>query len=228
MTDIIFPAYLFAFALGVMHAFEADHIAAVTSLVSRERGIRRSSLLGALWGLGHTTTLLLVGSVLLILHVSVPPELSALFETAVAFILIALGASTIRRVHQGELHAHTHTHGTEVHAHLHTHYAPGIHNHQHTTFFVGLVHGLAGSGALALAAVAASSTLREGTLFIVLFGVGSMCGMALMSALLGLIFRHASQFVRLHTALMVGSGILCIVIAYTLIPVDEFIALMVR
>jgi sulfite exporter TauE/SafE len=226
MIDIILPTSFFALSLGIVHAFEADHIAAVSTMVARTHGVRKSSLLGALWGLGHTTTLLLVGCLLLILRVSVPTSLSVLFETIVAVILIALGVGTMREVKKGRLHAHTHTHGENEHAHVHVHNTPSVHDHRHTPFVVGLFHGLAGSGALALAAVASSHTLVQGAIFIGLFGLGSVIGMVVLSATIGLIMKHAARFIHLHTSLMLGSGALCIVVALTLLPIPECIEIL--
>lgn len=173
--------------------------------------------------MGHTTTLFIVGIALLLLRVTIPEELSALFETAVAVILIALGVDTIRKVRTGHIHAHTHTHGGHEHTHLHVHHTPRIHDHGHTSFVIGLFHGLAGSGALALAAVASTNTVAGGALFIALFGLGSVVGMAVLSAAFGYILVRAVHVVRLHTAVMYVSGTLCIAVAFTLIPVHEFI-----
>jgi sulfite exporter TauE/SafE len=230
MIESFFETHLvlLGLTLGLLHAFEADHIAAVTTLVARTKGVRRSSVLGALWGIGHTTSLLLIGSALLVLRISVPEALSALFETAVAVVLLALGVGTIRKVRRGELHVHTHVHGIREHAHLHVHSRTPSHDHRHTPFVVGLIHGLAGSGALAVATVAASKTVADGTLFIAFFGFGSVLGMVLLSASLGFILEHSTRFVRLHTGLMYGSGVLCIAVAFVLLPVPEFIAALAR
>jgi high-affinity nickel permease len=226
MMETALPTYVFALALGLFHAFEADHIVAVTTLVARTHGMRNSSLLGALWGAGHATTLLIVGFFLLMLRISIPATLSTLFESLVAGILIALGASTIRKVMKREIHAHAHTHGLHAHAHLHVHKTIS-HNH-HAPFLVGLFHGLAGSGALALAAVAVSKTLIGGLSFIVLFGFGSAIGMTLLSASFGFIMKHAVRFVRVHTALMLGSGALCIAVALTLLPLEGMLGMFVK
>src|SRR6202167_6645 len=193
------------FFLGMRHATDPDHVIAVTTIVSRQRGIRHAALIGVLWGLGHTITIFLVGSAIILFGVVIPPRLGLTMELAVGLMLILLGVLNLTGVTQwitnhfmpahshGELtndqvvngevtnkeaiHTHPHAHGSEVHAHIHGH-NPEVHLHLDQKsvggfqnalarlglyqllrpLAVGIVHGLAGSAAVALLVLA---TIRD-------------------------------------------------------------------
>jgi len=157
---------VFGFFLGVKHALEADHVAAVASLASRSASLRDHVTLAGLWGAGHALTLVAVGSVVVVLGASLPPSLAAGFEGAVGVMLIVLGADVLRRLRAGHVHLHIHRHGDgprHLHAHGHTPdevHDPTHHEHGHVrgvpwrAMLVGTMHGLAGSAALVLVAVA--------------------------------------------------------------------------
>jgi hypothetical protein len=175
--------------LGMRHALEPDHLAAVSTLVSRERGGAKAAFLGACWGLGHTCSLLVVGVALVVLRAEMPANVSDIFEFLVAVMLVGLGARAIYlAARQGPAGpAHTHHHGHLVHQH------PGTPAHVHIghwtlarrPLLVGAVHGLAGSGALtALVLTTLPSTTARIT-YMALFGLGSTLGMAALSGLLG-------------------------------------------
>ena len=219
MIEIIsFLNLLFlALMLGLVHAFEADHIAAVTTIASRSKSIRQSSLAGMFWGMGHTASLFAVGTVLLALKLTIPGSFSVSLEYLVGIMLIVLGLDTIRRVRKHKLHIHTHAHGEHEHIHVHAHAESPSHAHAHTSFLVGIFHGLAGSGALVLLAISSSGTFFAGASFIVFFGIGSIFGMALLGAGVGLMIRYARKFERVHTLMQVGTGLLSIVIGALLV-----------
>jgi hypothetical protein len=175
--------------LGMRHALEPDHLAAVSTLVARERGRSKAALLGACWGVGHTLTLLAVGVVLVALRTELPARIADLFEFLVAVMLVALGARAIYyAARQGAAGpTHLHHHGRTVHAHA------GVPAHVHIghwtlarrPLLIGAVHGLAGSGALtALVLTTLPSTAARLT-YMALFGLGSTVGMAALSGLLG-------------------------------------------
>ena len=152
MADFfIQPAILlFGFSAGVWHAFESDHIAVMAAIVSSRKGLLSSSAAGILWGAGHTATLLLAGLAFLFLKLSIPTSFYSYMEVAVGAMLVILGISAIRNASLKE-HEHYHAHGKMLHSHCHGHGKGHVHSHR--PFFVGMVHGLAGSGAILLASM---------------------------------------------------------------------------
>jgi hypothetical protein len=179
----------FGSLLGMRHAFEPDHLAAVTTLVTRERSGYKAALVGACWGLGHTVSLLAVGAVLILLRAEMTTAVSEVFEFCVALMLIWLGWRAIRQaVRQGMAGpAQIHQHGHVVHIH------PGIPAHVHVgrwtlarrPLLIGAVHGLAGSGALTALVLTTLPTTAAQLAYISLFGLGSTLGMAALSGVLG-------------------------------------------
>jgi high-affinity nickel-transport protein len=171
---------LLGFLLGMRHALEPDHLAAVSTLVAEERGAHRGAWLGAIWGVGHSLSLLCVGMVLAMLETRLPPRLATIFEAGVAVMLIALGVRA--------LWVAATTKG-------HCHHLPGKHRAEPRPLSwryggrplaLGVVHGLAGSGALTALVLASLPSLGSRLAYIALFGMGSILGMALLSGLAGL------------------------------------------
>jgi ABC-type nickel/cobalt efflux system permease component RcnA len=176
--------------LGMRHALEPDHLAAVSTLVAGDHGERRSAaFLGVCWGLGHTIALVVVGIVLVALRMEMPPRVADLFELGVALMLIGLGVRAIvRAIRQGGRGpVATHHHGPVIHRH------PGATEHVHVgaltlarrPLLVGIVHGLAGSGALTALVLATLPSMSARVTYMALFGIGSTIGMAALSGLLG-------------------------------------------
>ena len=173
--------------LGARHALEPDHLAAVSVLAADGPGARRGLLIGALWGLGHTASLLACGLAVTAAAARIPPRLTDMFEIAVAAMLVALGARALRRGRGAG--AAPHGHGRE-HGHAdaagpagHTHVAPRALAIR--PLLVGAVHGLAGSGALVALAAAALPTAAARVAFIALFGFGSVAAMSAVSGVAG-------------------------------------------
>jgi sulfite exporter TauE/SafE len=206
------------FVLGLKHALDADHLVAISTIVGRERSVWRSSMVGALWGVGHTASLFGAAVLIILLRISISRTVALSLEFCVGLMLIVLGADLLRRVLRGEiaLHSHTHTHGGEEHTHLHFHglelpaISPSHHPMPKRPFFVGLVHGLAGSAALMLVVLTTISSPWIGVLYVVIFGLGTIGGMLVMSALIGLPFALASRLLsglmgRLQFAAGLGS-----------------------
>lgn len=173
-----------AFALGVEHAFEPDHVVAVSTMASRSNIISRSLVTGWLWGLGHTVSLLIAGILVLLLRVQFPLSISGYFELVVGVMLILLGVWTIIRLRREKFHFHVHTHAGRTHAHLHSHAEGASHDHAHVPFFVGIVHGLAGSGALVVLTMSTMANAIDGVLFIASFGIGLILAMSLIASTL--------------------------------------------
>jgi high-affinity nickel permease len=204
------------FVLGLRHALDVDHLAAVSTLVSQRGGILRSSLIGAVWGLGHTAALLAAGFAVIALHAEISPQVALALELGVAVMLVGLGLNLLWTLWQGgTIHLHAHEHGGHHHVHPHRHVAGDSQDHvQHhpvavrRPFLVGLVHGLAGSAALMLAVLATIPSPTVALAYILVFGVGSVGGMMLMSTLLGLPLALARErFVRAELALRAMAGL---------------------
>jgi len=203
MDTSIGAALTLGFVLGLRHALDPDHLVAVSTIVSEHKSIARSSLVGTFWGLGHTASLLGIGVVILLLRASIPAHFEPWMEAPVAAMLIVLGVSATWRAFRErgwQVHTHTHSHedrAPHTHVHLHAHEQ---HDHKHRLFrmgrkpfLVGLVHGVAGSAALTLAVLTTIPSVALGLLYITVFGIGSIGGMLLMSAMIGLPFAVTAR-----------------------------------
>jgi hypothetical protein len=207
----------FGFVLGLKHALDADHLVAVSTIVSERKGFWSSSLVGALWGLGHTASLLAVGLAVVAFGLRIPDSLARAAELGVALMLVILGAGVLWKVVRGgKFHLHVHRHEERVHVHPHLH-APserhaGESAHDHAPrvgtkpFLVGMIHGLAGSASLMLVVLATITSRSVALLYIAVFGVGSVGGMLIMSTLIGLPFALAARHGRLNAAVRVGAA----------------------
>ncbi|MFQ5709912.1 MAG: sulfite exporter TauE/SafE family protein [bacterium] len=200
------------FFLGMQHSLDPDHVAAVSTIVSKNTSLKKSALVGAVWGLGHTSILLLIGLVVMILKLSIPERLSQVLELLVGVMLLYLGLMLLKNVIGDELHIHKHKHGEIEHIHLHSHKGGPNHEHLHRPFFIGVVHGLAGSAGILLLIMASMPSLFQGLLFTLIFGMGSVLGMVLCGAIISLPFRFAQRFGRLNNSLMFLAAILTITI----------------
>lgn len=193
---------------GLKHATEVDHVVAVSTIVSQHRNVFHSALVGALWGIGHTASLLVIGAVVLSLRVAIPQNVSGWLEIGVAIMIIGLGISALRRAlrKNAEVHVHQHSHNGLSHTHVHFHEKETRHEpaarsqHSHVVsrlgwkpVLIGMMHGLAGSGALTLLVLTQIGSPWIGFLYVATFGFGSIVGMLLMSGLIGLPFALASQ-----------------------------------
>jgi high-affinity nickel permease len=201
--------------LGLRHALDADHVAAVSTLVSRERGLVRSCLLGAFWGAGHTLALLGAGIAVIAFKLTITPGVEEALERTVGLVLVLLGGHVLVRALGGlRVHGHEHTHDGVAHRHAHLHVGSSDAAHVHLIqlggrpFVVGLLHGLAGSAALTLLVLGTIPSPIGALAYIVVFGVGSTAGMLLLSGLVGLpvaLAAHGAH--RLQTAIQVVAGI---------------------
>jgi len=183
------------FLLGMQHALEADHIAAVSSIAARRSEILDIVKHGLTWGLGHTVTLFLFAGAAIVLGHAIPQTWSQPLETAVGIMLMGLGAHVLWRLWRDRVHFHGHTHGDgTLHFHAHSHagervpHARAAHEHEHgyrwRTLLVGLMHGMAGSAALLVLTVSQAPNAAIGLGYVALFGVGSMIGMGALSTVI--------------------------------------------
>jgi high-affinity nickel-transport protein len=254
---------LLGFFLGMRHATDADHVIAVSAIVARRRTtIRDAALIGALWGVGHTLTVIVVGGAIVVFSIVIPPHVGLTMELAVALMLILLGMWNLTGIlgrlrdvsaSRGEppsgRHAHLHAHGDYVHTHAHGH---GAQSHGHREddtpqawldrrlgglalyqlvrpLVVGLVHGLAGSAAVALLVLATIPDPRWGFAYLALFGVGTIVGMMLLTVIIAVPLAYtAARFSGVERHLRTASGLLSLAfglyLAYQIGVVDGLFA----
>ena len=190
---------LLGFLIGLKHALEVDHVAAVASLASKTTSVREGLTLGVSWGLGHTITLFIFSSIVLILDAVVSAQLALTLEFFVGCMLVFMGGAIIKEIVKKRIHLHMHNHsdGT-THLHFHSHVQDNV-EHQHThpqqfsirALLVGMMHGMAGSAALIVLTLDSVSSIKTRLVYIFLFWVGSVVGMALLSLIIIIPFRHA-------------------------------------
>jgi len=215
------------FFLGMRHATDADHVIAISTIVSRQRSMRSAAMIGVLWGLGHTLTVTLVGGAIILFMITIPPRVGLAMEFAVGVMLVLLGFLNLTGLNEwirdnvapgSPVHGHTHAHGDYAHSHLHGH-GQGAHGHNEEQtpqawldrklgnigvyqmvrpLVVGIVHGLAGSAAVALL-----------VLYLFLFGVGTVAGMMLITVAIAAPFAYSmGRFPRFNAYLRIASGLL--------------------
>lgn len=181
---------MLGFVLGLRHALDTDHIAAVATVLAQRPSWRASSLVGLSWGLGHTVVLLLVGALVLVLRVPIPEPIAMAAEFAVGVMLVVLGGLLGIKLVKEQWHMHQHDHDGARHVHLHSHTQSPGHGHSHwwresvRPLCIGMAHGLAGSAALLLLVVASAHSVMEGLVYITVFGCGSILGMMLIGLVL--------------------------------------------
>jgi len=207
--------------LGLRHAFEPDHLAAVSTLATRPGGRRLwgAARLGLVWGFGHTVTVGAVALLIIALGVRLPAGLWPAAELLVAALLILLGAVVIWRYVRGRWHMHTHAHTAAApHFHLHSHSTEPSHIHSHSIFDArrslgfGIAHGLAGSGAIAALLVAAVPDTMSRLVYFAAFSAGTIVGMLGVSLTLSLLVRFAAERgARWATMLHVGAAVASVV-----------------
>jgi ABC-type nickel/cobalt efflux system permease component RcnA len=203
------------FLLGVRHALDADHVAAVSTFVSQDRSVLRSCLRGTFWGIGHTAALLAAGVAVVAFKLQISPALEQGIERLVGLVLVLLGGHVLlRTLGAVSLHRHEHSHGGAPHSHVHVHVGDADeHRHFHPwrgapqPLLMGLLHGLAGSGALILLVLTTMPSPAAAVLYILVFGVGSTAGMLVLSGLIGVPFALTTGGSRaLTTALQLIVG----------------------
>jgi hypothetical protein len=199
----VLTVLLFGLIVGLRHALEADHVAAVTSLSSRSAVPLERVKIAAMWGSGHAASLMLLGGLLVALGMTLPDRLARAFEIAAGVMVISLGIDVLRRLRSRHIHVHVHAHGDGVrhlhaHSHEHTHAhgggEPDAHHHTHRrglrsrSLAVGGIHGLAGSGALVLLTMETLGSGLRAMAYVTCFAVGSIVGMVALSLILTLPF----------------------------------------
>ncbi|HEX4652629.1 MAG TPA: hypothetical protein VH227_00105 [Candidatus Udaeobacter sp.] len=225
------------FFLGMRHATDADHVIAVSTIVSRERDIRRAAMTGVFWGVGHSITLLVVGGVIVLFGLVIPHQLGLSLELCVALMLVVLGAVNLRVAFRRlratstatpqENHEQPHRHGDYVHSHPHGD-EPDSHGHAEESVpparldrlfgrlkfyralrptIIGVVHGLAGSAAVALLLLPIFREPLLAVMYLVIFGAGTIAGMMLITTAIAVPVSYTSRFEFLHRYLGAAAGV---------------------
>ncbi|MBI2328869.1 MAG: urease accessory protein UreH [Chloroflexi bacterium] len=233
---------LLGLLLGVKHAFDPDHLVAVTTIVSAYRNPLKAIWIGVSWGLGHTTTLLLMGVLLLFVKITMPERIAHLFEFLVGVVLVILGIQVFWSLRRSRVHFHPHSDDSQPHTHFHSHVESPSHAHHRRlgwsnlgyfliagvipgehpqtalrgslkpflrlkSYVVGTIHGLAGSAALMLLVLASLESRWLGVWYILLFGLGSVVSMGLVTILLALPFSVSARLPRLNRMIQYAAGV---------------------
>lgn len=241
----VLPIAALGFFLGMRHATDADHVIAVSTIVSRHRTVGHAALIGALWGVGHTLTIFIVGGGIIVFGWVIPEKAGLSMEFAVGLLLILLGIMNLRGFTQflaqlrpanphghDTVHDHHHAHGDYVHHHSHGH-APERHPHDPDRtplgwidrrlgelglyqalrpVVIGVVHGLAGSAAVALLVLATIQEPSWALLYLLIFGLGTVVGMMVITSAVALPFTYTRiRAERLNAGLRIASGVISLV-----------------
>jgi len=248
MTGLLAVTVL-GFFLGMRHATDPDHVIAISTIVARHRTTGGAAVIGALWGVGHTLTIVVVGAGIILLGWVIPPRVGLSLEFSVGLMLILLGllnlSGFLQRVTESvtpgqdhsTVHAHPHQHGDYVHSHVHGHQPE---SHPHSTeqtplarldrwfaglglyqllrpLVVGVVHGLAGSAAVALLVLTTIGNSAWAIAYLMVFGVGTIVGMMLITAAIAWPFAYTGRcFERLHRSLRLASGVVSLLVGLAL------------
>ncbi len=213
----LFTVLGFGFLLGLRHATDADHVVAVTTILGRHGKIRHSTLIGILWGIGHSITVTLVAIPIIFYSLVIPQRLGSILEFFVGAMLVVLGILSLRSI---PLTVHNHPHKSKVgtqHSHFHFHILNSLSNDLHhigifqtiRPIVVGLIHGLAGSATIAFLILSTIKNPKLAAIYLFIFHFGVIIGMMIITTLLGasiLLIKKKSE--KIHRYLIVSSGIL--------------------
>ena len=213
----IFAVLAIGFVIGLYHAVEADHLAAVSAIVSEKKNVFVSTLVGGLWGVGHTISLFVVGLLAIFLKLQISETVEAKLEAVVGGMLVLLGLNALRKLFTADkVHVHEHVHSGSKHAHLHIHEEAKEERSHHglsaKSVLVGMVHGLAGSAGLMLIVVPSIDSPYLAMGYILIFGIGSVAGMMLMSLLMSVPMAFtANRFEVLNKGIRVAAGVFSLI-----------------
>jgi sulfite exporter TauE/SafE len=201
--DVSFLSILaLGFVLGIKHAIEPDHVIAVSTIASQSKKLFRSSLAGVFWGIGHTATLFIVGIILLIMKGQIPEKWAMSLEFLVGIMLVYLGISTITSLKK--IHVHQHEHDSET---INQHGNQQKNLSYIKSMVIGLVHGLAGSGAIVLLTMSTVKSVLESAFYILIFGFGTVIGMLFFTTILGISFIFSAKRLRMNKTLTQITGV---------------------
>ena len=230
----LLSATVLGFLLGLKHATDADHVVAVASIVDRSKNIWRGLWIGFSWGLGHTAPLLILGIIILLFKETVLDRyenIAPFFEFAVGIMLISLGAQVFWQLRESRVHVHEHHHDKKTHVHVHTShqfnedisetddhnfFSIGMSSFRMKSFFVGMIHGLAGSAAVMLALLPTIESTWIGIIYLLLFGVGTILSMSIITILLGVPFAMSSNNKKIYRYISSSAGTISILFGVAL------------
>ncbi|WP_020526555.1 sulfite exporter TauE/SafE family protein [Flexithrix dorotheae] len=179
------------FFLGIQHSFDADHVAAVSTIATKNKNLRKSAMVGAYWGFGHSLSLLAIGVLVLVFKITLPDIISQYFDVAVGVLLVYLGLAMLRSYYLKKDQS----------------VMPGEanprHQHIHKSFFIGILHGLAGSAAVMLLVLSSIDSMMDGLLFLLCFGVGTILGMMVSGTIIGYSFLLTQRYKRFGNAYLI-------------------------
>lgn len=207
-----FAVLLIGFVFGLYHAVEADHLAAVSAIVSEHKNVLTASIIGGFWGFGHTISLFVVGGLVIFLKFEITESTEGLLEGVVGVMLVVLGINAIRKIFAVQkIHAHSHAHGGHEHSHIHIHHNEKTETSHHRfaprAVAVGMIHGLAGSAGLMLLVLPTIPSATVALIYVGIFGVGSIAGMMIMSLLMGLpLYFTAERFITINKGIRLLAG----------------------
>ena len=216
-------------SIGIQHAFEADHITAMSTQISKSKSIKKStrqlirelvtksSILGAVWGAGHTTALVLIGFLVYVLALTLQNRIFSGMEFVVGLMLVCLGFATIfnKKIRFRHKHPHSHKDGT-IHLDEHNH-NDSEHGHSHKSYFIGLIQGLAGSGSLVILTATTFENVETMLGFIIVFGAGTVMGMILVGGLMGVPLAFGNRIASIQKIFRFVAGTLSLVIGFNII-----------
>jgi len=221
MSSVLFLGLL----IGMQHALEADHMAAVSSIAARQSSVRRIVFHGAVWGVGHTLALMGFAGTVLVLGLEIGGQMAGWLEFGVGVMLVILGGHVLYRLHRDRVHFHIHKHGEQRHFHAHSHageraeHDPSRHHHRHRqglpfrTLLVGVIHGMAGSAALLILTTATQTSVVDGLVYVMIFGFGSILGMAALSVVIAVPFAYSAKYLNhAHSGLQLVVGTATVVL----------------
>ena len=202
--------------LGLAHSLDPDHVVAVSTLLCHNKSLRKSITSATVWGIGHSTVLFIIGSLVLTLSIVIPQSVLKLFDVAAGALLIILGALVLKPLIEEKIrpravfHEHTHSHlhsDPHIHSHDHDNDNHHGHTHLHKSAITGALQGLGGSAALMLVTLSTVSSVEVGAVFIFLFGVGVILGMVGIACLVGSVMAYtALNLEKVHKAISALTG----------------------
>ncbi len=229
-------ALTLGFLLGLKHATDADHVVAVSTIVTEQRNAWRGLWIGASWGAGHSTPLLALGLVILLFKNLVLDRYEAIapfLEFGVGIMLVYLGVSVVWNIRRGRIHVHQHDHDGSPHVHVHASHEAQVEHGADTerdggffvfgkpvfrlkSYVIGVMHGLAGSAAVMLALLPAIDSFWVGVGYLLLFSVGTMLSMAAVTVVLAVPFASTGGNAALNRAVGVVAGVASVAVGVAL------------
>lgn len=206
MNITLFSVLAFGFILGIRHAMEPDHMIAVSTIASQSKKLWQVSLAGIFWGIGHTSTLFIIGIILILMKNDIPEKWSLTLEFLVGIMLVYLGIAALLSIRKKQKPHHKHE---DWHQSINKRKGTYI-----KSLFIGLVHGIAGSGALVLLTMSTVHSVWQGALYIIVFGLGTVVGMLIFTTIIGIPFIFSMRRMAAGKALILTTGAISIIFGF--------------